>query len=240
MVRKVKNMKRAYLIFLSALTVILVVLALAKSGLFFSPYDEMEQAEIDDLGHKRVICDDSDADKDGYPICENDCDDNNPDINPGKSEDDTNLCYDGIDNNCNSFTDCSDLSCNDKKIFYGPDLTLGPEGKCCSGSSVSLYSIDNCGECGHVCPGDDAICTEEMKCFSKSAWTSSFNSLFSSEKGGCLSVPSGRDPSGRDIVQEVYDLAKQTYNSYTSVNLGSGWKLSVDPPKKKVCLTLTF
>ena len=48
-----------------------------------------------------------DADDDGYMICEGDCDDTNPDVNPlaleGPLDDPT--CSDGIDNDCDGLTD---------------------------------------------------------------------------------------------------------------------------------------
>jgi hypothetical protein len=45
----------------------------------------------------------SDADGDGYTIADGDCDDDNPDVNPGMEE----ICGDGIDQDC----DGSDLEC---------------------------------------------------------------------------------------------------------------------------------
>ena len=49
----------------------------------------------------------TDADGDGYFAEINDCDDTNPDVNPGKSE----RCSNGIDDNCDGDTDCDDGSC---------------------------------------------------------------------------------------------------------------------------------
>lgn len=102
-------------------------------------------------------CDDRDADMDGYSICENDCDDNNATINPGKSE----MCQDGIDNNCNQLVDCVDTAaCEGYKVteegFSIPGSMFAPPTRevamCCSGNKVDFRSDNNnCGFCGNVC-----------------------------------------------------------------------------------------
>lgn len=48
-----------------------------------------------------------DGDNDGYLEC-TDCNDNNPNINPGVGE----VCDNGVDDNCNGIIDGADLSCN--------------------------------------------------------------------------------------------------------------------------------
>jgi len=65
-------------------------------------------------------CVDNDGDGYGSPASagcahpELDCDDTNPAINPGASErlNDGSTCSDGIDNDCNSFTDGNDSKCD--------------------------------------------------------------------------------------------------------------------------------
>jgi len=63
-----------------------------------------------------VVAGCADGDSDGYgdpgdDSCPNgpetDCDDDNPDVNPGETE----ICYDGLDNDCNGALDCADAVC---------------------------------------------------------------------------------------------------------------------------------
>ncbi|RJQ49368.1 MAG: hypothetical protein C4538_02350, partial [Nitrospiraceae bacterium] len=64
---------------------------------------------------------DVDNDKDGFPICvmswagytKGDCNDNNPNVNPGKTEGPygETTCSDGVDNNCDGKTDAADAKC---------------------------------------------------------------------------------------------------------------------------------
>ncbi len=49
----------------------------------------------------------SDADGDGYRICEGDCDDDGPETNPGAAE----ICDDGADNDCDDIVDGEDPDC---------------------------------------------------------------------------------------------------------------------------------
>jgi len=51
--------------------------------------------------------DNADTDRDGYSVNEGDCDDGNPDVNPGARED----CEDGIDNDCDMTLDMEDPQC---------------------------------------------------------------------------------------------------------------------------------
>jgi hypothetical protein len=72
--------------------------------------------EDDCVNHECVYVDNTDADEDGYPSDQcggNDCNDSDPDINPGVFEapPDDGVCSDGIDNNCNGYTDTQDAGC---------------------------------------------------------------------------------------------------------------------------------
>ena len=67
---------------------------------------------IDDNCDEVVPTDESDGDEDGYMLCENDCDDGDPAVNPGvvESKSEGN-CEDGIDNDCDALIDAGDPDC---------------------------------------------------------------------------------------------------------------------------------
>ncbi len=63
---------------------------------------------------------DLDIDNDGYMICD-DCADENAAVNPGATE----LCSDGLDNDCDDFIDCADQACvEDSACQEEPDIEL--------------------------------------------------------------------------------------------------------------------
>ena len=126
------------------------------------------------------IC--QDVDGDGY-LEDVDCNDNNDTINPGATE----VCGDGIDNNCDGETDegC-EVICNDDDhdAFFAQDgcgtqadcndsdATINPEAKeICDGVDNNCNNLidegtdissdpNNCGGCGLVCstPNASAVC----------------------------------------------------------------------------------
>jgi hypothetical protein len=74
-----------------------------------------------------------DNDNDEFSTCAGDCNDSNPNINPGQGE---TSCTDGVDNNCNDLVDCNDptcttaggggghSSCNNGSVLYCGDSTV--------------------------------------------------------------------------------------------------------------------
>jgi len=124
---------------------------------------------------------DVDNDKDGYPICVmtgqqyGDCNDNNPNVNPGMTEgpfgDPT--CSDGLDNNCNTKADAVEPRClaptcgtksspKDGPHFFtllNPDGTVNPNsgaldcGKCHNPANFQDNTRFQCQRC-HADPSD--------------------------------------------------------------------------------------
>jgi len=124
---------------------------------------------------RRDISTDIDNDKDGYAICAGDCNDNNVNVNPGKTEGPfgSPTCSDGIDNNCNSKTDAADPKCipptcatrtspKDGPHFFAllnPDGTAHPNsgaldcGKCHNPNNFQDNTRYQCQRC-HADPAD--------------------------------------------------------------------------------------
>lgn len=81
-----------------------------------------------------------DADHDGYTVEQGDCDDTDPNRNPGELE----VCNDGISNDCDSQVDCEELTCDQFPCLGG--------GKCMGGVCVQAVEsmcndgLDNDGD----------------------------------------------------------------------------------------------
>ena len=86
---------------------------------------------LDDDGDGFTDCDDPDCqiDNDGdgrfAPPCGDDCDDTNPNINPGISE----VCGDGLDNDCDRLVDCDDPDCQAGANYIKGAIKFGKKGK---------------------------------------------------------------------------------------------------------------
>lgn len=78
-------------------------------------YDAKDN-DCDGSKDEGVPIDQIDADLDGYTLAE-DCNDNNAGINPRVTE----LCDDGIDNDCDGFTDCEDEECKGEEVCKEPE-----------------------------------------------------------------------------------------------------------------------
>lgn len=99
---------------------------------------------------RMVTCEpaDPDNDGDGYPDSV-DCDDNNPDINPGMEED----CENEVDDNCNGYLDCLDEDCD------GDPACEPPVDEDNDGYSVENDCDDNNPD---VNPGADEDCDNKI------------------------------------------------------------------------------
>jgi len=92
---------------------------------------------IDNDGDGLTDCQDPDcqidADRDGYyaPPCGSDCNDSDGNVHPGKTE----VCNNGIDDDCNGAVDCDDQNC----------LVIDSDG-------------DGVADCNDACPYPDQIC----------------------------------------------------------------------------------
>jgi len=77
---------------------------------------------------------DEDADADGHTVCEGDCNDDNADIHADATE----ICDDGVDNDCDGWVDVSDDECelpaddDDDDDVAGDDDSVVPETDDCS------------------------------------------------------------------------------------------------------------
>ncbi|MCP4869983.1 MAG: hypothetical protein GY898_14825 [Proteobacteria bacterium] len=103
---------------------------------------------------------DADADSDGYSICQGDCDDENPFVNPGEDE----VC-DGLDTNCDSYTPPDEVDvdgddyflcddCDDNNDAVNPGVSEICDGfdNDCDGIDDNGFDLD--GDGWATCEGD--------------------------------------------------------------------------------------
>jgi hypothetical protein len=129
--------------------------------------DDGNLSTINDVCSVGVCTGQTDEDGDGYG--DDDCDDSNPNINPGAEE----ICDDGVDNNCNGLTDCDDSSCSGFPacvppapaptgggfIATGGGVVTGPTTEC--GNGLCEYKED-CSTCPEDCLDKGEVCCDNV------------------------------------------------------------------------------
>ena len=128
--------------------------------------DDGNSSTVNDVCSVGVCVGQTDNDGDGYG--NDDCDDSNPNINPGAEEN----CGDGIDNNCNGLIDCEDPACSEFSSCVPPTpvptggggggfvgAITGPTTEC--GNDLCEYKED-CSTCPEDCLKKGEICCDKV------------------------------------------------------------------------------
>lgn len=152
-----------------------------------------------------------DADGDTYLVSEGDCDDTDPDINPGELDTDM---FDGIDQNCDGFPgDVADTNL----LMVHADCALSPfadAGRCYSGTSGLQSAIDAAGTASTVLVVDSVTVANPAEAANDVDIIGGFT---------VVSCPSGTDAavcydwssSNRSLVQ--YDTSSGTQSFYAAL-----------------------
>lgn len=99
-----------------------------------------------------------DNDVDGFNACENDCDDNDPLVNPGAED----IC-DGIDNNCSGVADEECQCVNGEERACGSDIGTCQSGtQTCVNGSWSAECVGEIGPSEELCDGEDNNCNGDI------------------------------------------------------------------------------
>ena len=94
-------------------------------------YRDSDGDDYGDASNSTQAC----SQPDGYVTNNEDCDDSNPEIHPDASE----VCDDGLDNDCDTLTDCTDLD----------DCSQDPACISCTDNDSDGYAVEG-GDCGPI------------------------------------------------------------------------------------------
>ena len=130
--------------------------------------------------------DEIDDDEDGWSECEGDCDDTNSRVLPVRTE----VCHDGIDNNCDGLTDCFDPDCDDDPSCDCIDFDLDNYVDCTGGCKPEPGQ--KCGECDDFNPDVHPYAAEDCE----NGFDDNCNGRTDAEDPACSPVCPDQDGDG--------------------------------------------